>query len=164
MLTPEQHNKYLAWSHIGYGALFVMLVLFIMLFIGVAFLGASTAGPNGPPLAFMLFIWLFLGLIYGAMTIPCFVAGYGLLKRRKWARTASIISAVVAAMNFPFGTAVCVYTFWLLFSEPGKALFERNTYSLPAGQQTWANESWNYDARRQREAQYDPPQPPPDWR
>jgi hypothetical protein len=70
----------------------------------------------------------------------------------------------VAAMNFPFGTAVCVYTFWFLFSEPGKAIFERSTYSLPPGQQTWANQSWNYDARRQRDAQYDPPQPPPDWR
>ena len=163
-MTPEQHNKYLAYSHLGYGALFVLLILFIMLVIGVAFLGASTAGPNGPPFAFMLFIWLFMGLIYGAMTIPCFVAGYGLLKRRKWARTWAIISAVLAGAQFPMGTAVTVYTFWFLFSEPGKQLFERNNYALPPGRQTWANQQWDYDAQRQREGQYAPPPSPPDWR
>jgi hypothetical protein len=159
-LTPEEHNKYLAWSHIGYGALFVVFLILMMLFMAVV-LGGT---PGGPPVGFLVFMLLIVGFIYGAMTIPSFIAGYGLLKKRKWARTASIISAVVAAMNFPFGTAVCVYTFWFLFSEPGKAIFERSTYSLPPGQQTWANQTWAHDARRQRDAQYDPPQPPPDWR
>ena len=34
-------------------------------------------------------------------------------------------------MSFPIGTAVCAYTFWFLFSEPGKSLYDRPRYALP---------------------------------
>jgi hypothetical protein len=123
-------------------------------------------GPNGPPLGFIILFSLFFLAIYGTMTLPSFVAGWALLKRKKWARTASIVAAVVGGSNFPIGTAVCVYTFWFLFSDPGKFFFDQNNYNyaLPPGQQTWANQSWEYDARRQRETQHQPPPSPPDWR
>lgn len=158
-MTPEQHNKYLAYSHLAYASLFFLMMMFFLLFFGAMMLGVMSADPNGPPLVFMIFIWLFIALIYGGMTVPSFIAGYGLLKKKKWARTAAIISAVVAAMQFPIGTAVCVYTFWFLFSEPGKAMFERSTYALPSGRQSWASE-----ARKHRDVQYQPPPSPPDWR
>ncbi|HEU4769050.1 MAG TPA: hypothetical protein VFS77_16820 [Pyrinomonadaceae bacterium] len=121
---------------------------------------------GGPPALLFFFLFLFMFVIYACMSVPSLIAGYGLLKRKKWARTWSIISAVVAAMQFPMGTAVTVYTFWLLFSEPGKQFFEQqqNNYALPPGRQAWTNEAYNYDASRQRENQYHPPQPPPDWR
>jgi hypothetical protein len=164
-LTPEQHNKYLAWSHIAYGGFFfLMMALFLILF-GAMFFGVSAAGPNAPPMFFFLFIWLFIAAMYAAMTIPAFIAGYGMLKRKKWARIWAIISGVIAAMQFPLGTAVTVYTFWFLFSDPGKNLYEQtNNYALPPGRQTWANQEWDYDAQRQREAHYNPAPPPPDWR
>jgi len=160
-LTPEQHNKYLGYAHIAYAGFFMVIMLFILVVIGVMMLASSG---QTAPLLITMSIWVFIALFYAALIVPSFIAGYGLLKRKKWARTASIISAVLAAMQFPIGTAVCVYTFWFLFSEPGKAMFERGTYALPAGNQNWANQSWNYDARRQRDVQYDPPQSPPDWR
>ena len=165
-MTPEQHNKYLGWSHIGYGGIFLLFTLLILGFFGVAFIGALLSGPGGgtAELFLLLFVWLFIAVMYAAMIIPSFIAGYGLLKRKKWARTWAIIAGVVAAMSFPFGTAVCVYTFWLLFSEPGKVLFDQNNYALPPGQQAWASETWNHEANRQRENQYHPPPPPPDWR
>lgn len=154
----------MAWSHIAYGSFFLLLMVLFMVFFGVVFIGASMADPAPPPVFFFVFMWLFMALIYGAMTIPAFIAGYGLLKRKKWARTWSIISAVVAAMQFPFGTAVTVYTFWFLLSDPGKFLYQQNKYALPPGRQTWTNQTWDYDAHRQREAQYTPPPSPPDWR
>ncbi len=163
-MTPEEHNKYLGWTHIAYGGLFFLLVAAFMAFFGVVFIGAMMADPAPPPAILFVLIWLFLAVMYAAMIVPSFVAGYGLLKKKKWARTWSIISAVVAAMNFPFGTAVCVYTFWFLFGDQGKLFFDHNSYALPPGQQAWANETWNHEASRQREAHYHPPAPPPDWR
>jgi len=164
-LTPEEHTKYLGWSHIAYGAFFLLFMAFMMLFFVVAMV-ASMAGPGGeaPPMILFIFVWVFILAIYMAMTIPSFIAGYGLLKKKKWARVWSIISAVIAAMNFPFGTAVCVYTFWFLFSEPGKRIFEQPNYALPPGRQTWANDPWSQESQRQREGQYQPAPPPPDWR
>jgi len=161
-LTPEQHNKYLAYSNFAYGGLFALFALLMMIFM----FGMMTMTPNGPPAGVIVFMSLFIGIIYGVMILPSFIAGWALLKRKKWARTASIISGVVAGANFPFGTAVCIYTFWFLFSDPGKYFFEQNNYkyALPPGQQTWANQSWQPDAQRQREPQYQPPPTPPDWR
>jgi len=160
-LTPEEHNKYLGWSHIAYGGLFLLFATMMMVFIWVM----MAMPPNPPPFPFVLFMSLFMMAIWGAMILPSFIAGYGLLKRKKWAKIWAIISAVVAASNVPFGTAVTVYTFWFLFSEPGKQLFERNNYALPPGRQAWTNQQqWDYDAQRQRESQYNPPPPPPDWR
>jgi hypothetical protein len=161
-LTPEQHNKYLGYSNIAYGA---FLSLFALLMMGF-FWGMMSIPPGGAPAGMKIFFSVFILVIYGTMILPSFIAGWALLKRKKWAKIASIISAVLAGANFPLGTAVCVYTFWFLFSDPGKYFFDQNNhnYALPPGQQTWANQSWEYDARRQHETQHQPPPSPPDWR
>jgi hypothetical protein len=116
--------------------------------------------PGGPPVGLMAFMMIFVGGLYALMIVPSLLAGYGLLKHKHWARTAAIIGAVTAAMNFPLGTAACVYTFWFLFSEPGKAIFEKRNYMLPPGRQSWA-----YDVQNnQAQTTYIPPPTPPDWR
>ena len=155
-MTPEEHNKYVAWSHLAYGGLMVLLCLAM---IGM-FIGVFSTVPDGPPAGLIVFMTLFIGGIYSLMTIPSFVAGYGLLKHRPWARTAAIIGSVTALTNFPIGAAVCAYTFWFLFSEPGKAIFEKRNYMLPPGRQ-----SWSYDVQNnQAQTTYTPPPTPPDWR
>jgi hypothetical protein len=165
-LTPEEHNKYLGWSHIAYGAFFTLIFGLFLVFFGAAMIGAMLSEPNaaGPPVFIFVIMWLLIAVMFIATTLPSLIAGYGLLKRRKWARIWAIISAVLAGAQFPMGTAVTVYTFWFLFSDAGKQCFERNNYALPPGRQTWANQQWDYDAQRQREGQYNPPPPPPDWR
>lgn len=160
LTTPEQHNKYLAYTHIGYGAFSAVIMILVMIMFGLL----SAFDRGGPPAFFFFFMAMFMLVMGGLMTAPSLIAGYGLLKRKKWARTMAIISGVIAAGNFPFGTAACVYTFWFLFSDPGKVIFEGNNYALPPGRQTWANQQLDYDAQRQREAQYNAPPPPPDWR
>ena len=156
-MTPQEHNRYLAYSHLAYGSLMCLLSIFMTGFM-MAMMGGI---PNGPPAVFMVFMSLFILGMYGLMTAPSFFAAYGLLKGRKWARTAAIIGGVTAAMNFPIGTAVCVYTFWFLFSEPGKALFEQKRYALPPGQQSWATSDVS---QHQNRTEYTPPPTPPDWR
>jgi len=158
-LTPEEHNKYLGWSHIIYGSLFLGFMLLMVGFM-FAMWGLTAADPNGPPGFMFGLMGLMFGAIYGAMTVPSFVAGYALLKRKSWAKTAAIIGGVLAAMSFPIGTAVCVYTFWFLFSDPGKFLYDRPPYALSPGTQAWTANTVN----RPREHQYLPPQTPPDWR
>jgi hypothetical protein len=40
--------------------------------------------------------------------------GYGLLQRRPWGRTIAIVAAILALLKFPFGTALGIYTLWVL--------------------------------------------------
>jgi hypothetical protein len=158
-MTPEQHNKYLGISHLVYGGMFMLFALLMLLFF-TGMMTITRGGSEGPPLFVFVFMWLFIAVIYGAMTVPSLIAGYGLLKRKKWAKTAAIVAGVLAAMSFPMGTAVCVYTFWFLLSEPGKVLYDKPVHTLPPVRQTWAAQGVN----SQRENQYVPPQSPPDWR
>ncbi len=161
-MTPEKHNKFLAWSHIGFGG---FMVLGMMVAIGFIWAVLSfDPNPNPPPPVFLFLMSLFILSFYGAMTVPSFIAGYGLLKKKSWAKTWAIVAGVLAAMQFPIGTAVCIYTFCFLFSEKGRAVFEPRNYALPPGRQAWASQQFEYDAQRQREGQYNPPPSPPDWR
>lgn len=50
------------------------------------------------------------------------VAGYGLLNRRPWGRTMAIIAAILALLKFPIGTALGIYTLWVL--APGASGLE----------------------------------------
>lgn len=156
-MTPEQHNKYLSWAHLGYG-IFTTLFMFLMMGFMIAMIGMD---PKGPPAGFIVFMVLIIGLMFSAMVIPSFVAYYALKHRKRWAKIASIIAGVTSATNAPFGTAVCVYTFWFLFSEPGKAMYDNPQRLLPEQRYVpWT--SANKTA--EREKQYAPPPSPPDWR
>jgi hypothetical protein len=118
----------------------------------------SKPHPDDPPPVVLFVLILFFALFYVAMMLPSFIAAYGLLKRTKWAKVASIIAGVLAGMNFPFGTAVCVYTFWFLFSDPGKALYDQGSYRLPPPPPQWHTQG------SASESKYIPPAKPPDWR
>lgn len=155
-LTPDEHKKYLAYSHIFYGSITALMGL---VFGGLCFSMFFLDSRGGPPLFFILIMWTFFTVMFGVMSLPSLLAGFGLLKNRRWARTASIIAAVLAAGQAPVGTAVCVYTFWLLFSEPGKHLFEPALAALPAARQEWSG-----TPAGQPSAEYAPPTTPPDWR
>jgi hypothetical protein len=50
------------------------------------------------------------------------VAGFGLLNRRPWGRVVAIVAAILALLKFPFGTALGIYTLWVL--APGASGLE----------------------------------------
>jgi hypothetical protein len=50
------------------------------------------------------------------------IAGYGLLQRRPWGRIVAIIVAILALLKIPFGTALGIYTLWVL--APGASGLE----------------------------------------
>ena len=95
------------------------------------------------------------------------VAGYGMLKRRSWAKVAGIVSSCFCALSFPFGTALCVYTLWFLCGEG------QNFHKTPEAPATWRGSltdanRFDWEAQRTSDAgrrrEYVPPPQPPDWR
>jgi hypothetical protein len=42
------------------------------------------------------------------------LVGYSLLTRRPWGRTLAIIVAILSLLKIPFGTAIGIYTLWVL--------------------------------------------------
>jgi len=140
-LTAEEHNKFVGYTHLGYAILHVGLLIFTMSFMGLMLsniFGEAQRMGGGPPPAFLGIVIVVVGVINVLMTIPSIVAGYAFLKRRQWAKVAGIIAAVLAAMSFPIGTAVAVYTFWFLFSETGKSIYDVPKEAPPLPPESWA--------------------------
>ena len=65
-----------------------------------------------------------VGLVNLALAGGVAAAGIGLLQYRNWGRISAVIMAAVLAFWFPVGTAIAVYTFWVLFSQEGRNHFK----------------------------------------
>lgn len=155
-MAPQDHNKLLGVLHLVYGGFNTLIALFVVAMFGVA------AAVGREPVMFIVLILVSL-VFYTLLILPSLLAGYGLLKRKRWAKVMAMISAVVAALNFPHGTALCVYTFWFLTGDAGKAVYEQggaraSLYDAPPPPPFWTE----HDQKRERE--YAPPAQPPDWR
>lgn len=64
-----------------------------------------------------------VGLFLALLALPGIAAGWGLLARQGWARILAIVVAGLGLFNFPVGTAIGVYTLWVLLQRSADAYF-----------------------------------------
>ena len=88
LTTPEQHNKYLAYTHIGYGAFSAVIMILVMIMFGLI----SAFDQGGPPAFFFFFIGTALFLV-----LFSWVGGF----RRAWpVALISVLGAFVLLVIF----------------------------------------------------------------
>jgi len=115
----ENHVPIVGWVHIAIHAIniFIGLAVFMLLF-GIGFAtGEAEAG------LILTVVGIFVGVILVALALPGIIAGYGLLKRKSWGRMLAIIVAILGLLNFPLGTAVGIYSLWVLLPEDAAPYF-----------------------------------------
>lgn len=124
-------------------------------------------GKPEPPREFFGIMIAFMTFFQLAFTVPSIVAAYALLKRKSWARLASIIGGVVAAMSVPFGTAACVYSLWFFLGDNWKEIypekseqFRSDRPQLAYGVESQRAAYRTEDSDREKVRTYEPP----DWR
>ena len=61
-----------------------------------------------------------------------FVAGWGLTQRERWARILAVVLALISLFNIPFGTAIGVYTLWVLLPAQSEEEYEALVVSRQA--------------------------------
>jgi hypothetical protein len=59
-----------------------------------------------------------------------FLAGWGLLQRESWARILTIVLSFIALFNLPFGTALGIYSLWVLLPSESEREYEQVTRSV----------------------------------
>jgi hypothetical protein len=167
-MTPEDHNRTLGILNLVYGGLHVFVALMIMLFFIPLFMGSTGAGRDADSAMFgIVFMSIFM-IFWVFLTIPSLIAGYALLKKRSYARLWAMIAGVVAGMQFPLGTALCVYTFWFLFGNGGKEMYENKSRQFDPHQPGVLHGApqpadWNTRPGK-HDYTYAPPTEPPNWR
>jgi uncharacterized membrane protein YphA (DoxX/SURF4 family) len=75
-----------------------------------------------------VFIGLGIVVLLLVLASPFLAAGWGLLKNKRWGIAAALVAAAFNLMNFPFGTALLIYTIWAVSS--GKLVPEPNSGKL----------------------------------
>jgi hypothetical protein len=87
----------------------VLYVIANTLFAHLHEMGAPEA-----PTAFLRPLLSVLGIVVLAKAACGFIAGWGLMQREPWARILALVLGFISLFNVPFGTAVGVYTLWVL--------------------------------------------------
>jgi len=109
---------FVAWG--GMQLMMALLIGFIFFTLGggLALLGGSTGeGEMIVVGGLYAVIGIFVGVVSGVMSMPSMVAGYGLYKRKGWARIVALVVGALAMMNFPMGTLLGVYAFVTLLDR-----------------------------------------------
>ena len=92
---------------------------------------AEMGGPEGATPWLRPFIGV-IALIVAAKAALGFATGWGLLQREPWARMLTIVLALLALFHVPFGTALGVYTLWVLLPAESDAEYHEQVREIRA--------------------------------
>jgi ABC-type glycerol-3-phosphate transport system permease component len=80
--------------------------------------------PPDMPIGFFTSLFIALGIIVLAKAVLGFFAGWGLLRREAWARIVALVLAFISLFNIPLGTALGVYTMWVLLPSDSQREYD----------------------------------------
>lgn len=128
-----KHVKLLAALYLVFGG---MGLLAFAVLLAITFLGSGAAALDDLKAGIILGSLGMLGVVVAAIvTLPNLVAGWGLLKRKSWARILTLILSFLNLPAFPIGTALGIYGIWVLFqAEVVRLLSPGDPASMPAQQ------------------------------
>jgi hypothetical protein len=113
------HIRLVGILWMAYSSLYVVAGVGVLIVAQVIFGGVNGVIhiPNGPPPE--ITVWLrplanCIGWLILAIAATGFFTGWGLLQREAWARTVALIVGFLALLRIPLGTALGIYTLWVL--------------------------------------------------
>lgn len=116
----DTHVRILGWLWIIFGVLGILGALCI----GISTAGGGLISQDDTAILATSIVAVVCGGLFFLGSALNIIAGVGLLKYKSWARILAIILGIVNLFGFPIGTALGIYTFWAMFNEETKQLFE----------------------------------------
>ena len=74
----------------------------------------------------------FIGVLILLKAAAAVAVGWGLLNREPWARIVAIVLAFIALFNIPFGTALGIYTLWVLLPSEAESEYHEESRAMTA--------------------------------
>ncbi len=114
------HVPIVGWLNIVTNGAFLLLGLLGSLLLS----GSDVFADSHFPVLFVLtFTALVALLLLAALALLGMLAGYGLLRRKKWGQILGIVVGGLSLLNIPLGTALGAYTLFVLFQNSANAYF-----------------------------------------
>ena len=120
----DKHITILGWLHLALN----LLTLFVGVIVFFILIGAGLLASDGEAMSILSVVGTFVLGVLVVISIPGILAGWGLLKRKSWARILALVIGFLSLMNFPLGTVLGVYTIWALLAHE-----EASNYFLAYG-------------------------------
>jgi zinc ribbon protein len=133
----RRHIHLLAILWLVNGVLRLIAVCWLM-FFGSMFLPGLRgwlgpgAWPLGPGWGFDSFLsgsFFSLGIFLGFFGLLHLALAWGLFERQPWARILGLVLGILALLRFPFGTALGIYTLWVLAPEDSGREYDQLSHS-----------------------------------
>ena len=119
----EKHINVVAAFQIGL-SIFSLTIAFLI-FTVLKLVGGFVDDANGSTILSM--IADIIAIVFIVLSIPGILAGLGLYKRKEWARILTLILSVIEIFNFPFGTAIGIYSIWALIQPENVVAFQNSS-------------------------------------
>lgn len=117
----QKHISILGGLYIAFGLLGLLVA--VIVFVGAA--GGGLLSGDSEAAAISTGVGGFVAVIIAVVSLPGLIAGYGLLKRKSWARIVAIVLGCLNLLNLPFGTALGIYTLWALTRPEATSLLSQ---------------------------------------
>ena len=115
----KQHVTVVAALQIASGA----LKIFAAVIAFVAIVGGGLISGDVEAMAITGIVGPAVSLFLVMLAVPSILGGVGLLKGKAWARILVLVLSVFNLIDFPLGTMISLYTFWVLLHGETSALF-----------------------------------------
>lgn len=109
----EKHLTAVAALHVGLSILGGLIGIFVF----VLLTGIGVIAREKEAFFILSIIGTAVGVFFLVLCVPGVIGGIGLFKRREWARILVLILSAIDLLNIPFGTALGIYSIWVLVQE-----------------------------------------------
>lgn len=128
-MTRQNHITLLGVLHITRGA----LILLIGMAIFAVLSGVGVLSDDETAMGVLGLIGMIVLFIMFALAVPSVIAGVGVLMRREWGRITALVVGILSLVDIPFGTAIGVYSIWVLMNDETRVLFQTTPAVTAAG-------------------------------
>jgi len=116
----EKHFQVLGVLYIVFRELGILSAAFLFLVI----VGGGVLSGDEEAMRITAIVGVAIGGFLTLVSAPGIVAGIGLLKRQNWARVLAMILGIINLPFIPFGTALGIYTLWVVLSQESNRMNE----------------------------------------
>jgi len=121
----QEHVRLLAILWFAFSALNVLGGIILVTLANTLFLHFHDFGAPDAASGFLHPLLTFIGIFVFAKAAVGLAAGWGLLQREPWARVMALVLAFLSLINVPLGTALGVYTLWVLLPAQAEEDYEK---------------------------------------
>ena len=122
----ETHVRVAAWLRILWSASGLLVAILVLAVFSGASIIAGAAGGSDAQSA-VPWIWVigaWIATVFGLLSLPGLITGWGLLTYRPWARILDIALSAFDLFHVPLGTALGAYSIWVMLQPETVELFE----------------------------------------